>query len=71
MIRLRNPWSRRSGPSRAAASRIFSGRRCDEFGIDKVAINTGALWLIVSRISATSSADRAVVDPVSCRLGAI
>jgi hypothetical protein len=24
------------------ARRIFSGRRCDEFGIDKDAINTGA-----------------------------
>jgi hypothetical protein len=29
-----------------AALRIFSGHRCDEFGIDKVAINTGhsGLW---------------------------
>jgi hypothetical protein len=27
-------------------------------------------WLIVFRISATSSTDPAVVDPVSCRLGA-
>jgi hypothetical protein len=27
---------------RAGAPRIFSGRRCDEFGIDKDAINTGA-----------------------------
>jgi hypothetical protein len=26
----------------AGAPRIFSGRRCDEFGIDKDAINTGA-----------------------------
>ena len=42
------------------------GRRRDEF----CAINTGAQWLTVSRISATSSTDRAVVDPVSCRLGA-
>ena len=38
----------------------------DEF----CAINTGGQWLTVSRISATSSTDRAVVDPVSCRLGA-
>ncbi len=42
------------------------GRRRDEF----CAINTGAQWLTVSRISATSSTDRAVVDPVSSRLGA-
>jgi glutathione S-transferase len=42
------------------------GRRRDEF----CAINTRAQWLTVSRISATSSTDRAVVDPVSCRLGA-
>jgi hypothetical protein len=42
------------------------GRWHDEF----CAINTGAQWLTVSRISATSSTDRAVVDPVSCRLGA-
>ena len=34
------------------------------------AINTGAQWLTVSRISATSSIDRVVVDPVSCRFGA-
>ena len=40
------------------------GRRRDEF----CAINTGAQWLTVSRISATSSTDRAVVDPVSRRL---
>ena len=40
--------------------------RRDEF----CAINTGAQWLTVSRINATSSTDRAVVDPVSCRLGA-
>jgi hypothetical protein len=33
-------------------------------------VETGAQWLTVSRISATSSTDRAVVDPVSCRLGA-
>jgi Astacin (Peptidase family M12A) len=42
------------------------GRRRNEF----CAINTGAQWLTVSRISATSSTDRAVVDAVSCRLGA-
>jgi len=38
--------------------------------IDKGAINTGAQWLVVSRIGATSSTDRAVVDPMSCRLDA-
>src|SRR5262245_30685302 len=37
-----------------------------EFEIDKGAINIGVCWLIVSRISATSSTDHAVVDPVSC-----
>jgi hypothetical protein len=38
--------------------------------VDKGAIYTGAWWLILFRISATSSTDRAVVDLVSCRLGA-
>jgi hypothetical protein len=30
------------GMREPAAPRIFSGHRCDEFGIDKDAINTGA-----------------------------
>ena len=55
---LRSDAAKKFGPAH--------GRRRDEF----CAINTGAQWLTVSRISATSSTDRAVVDPVSCRLGA-
>jgi hypothetical protein len=30
------------GMREPAAPQIFSGHRCDEFGIDKDAINTGA-----------------------------
>ena len=51
-----------------AQKKFVRGR--GEFEIDKGAINIGVCWLIVSRISASSSTDRAVVDPVSCRLGA-
>jgi hypothetical protein len=39
--------------------------------MNKDAINTGTYWLLMTRIVATSSTDRALVDPVSCRLGAI
>jgi hypothetical protein len=47
-----------------------SGPPTDAGATKFCAINTGAQWLTVSRISATSSTDPAVVDPVSCRLGA-
>jgi putative tryptophan/tyrosine transport system substrate-binding protein len=38
--------------------------------LTKSAINTGEYWLMVPRISATSSTVCAVIDPVSCRLDA-
>ena len=56
-----------SSGCKSRQQRPAHGPRRDEF----CAIDTGAQWLTVSRISATSSTDRAVVDPVSCRFGCV
>jgi hypothetical protein len=58
-----------NGEFRAAGNHFFSGRRRDEF-IDKRCNNHRRIVAYGVLNCATSPTDRAVVDPVSCRLGA-
>ena len=68
---LAPPLSPRSPPERSytdAAKK--SGPPTDAGAMNFVRSTQAHSALTVSRISATSSTDRAVVDPMSCRLGA-